>query len=116
MDGVPAPGRKAEWRAALAKVWSDSDKRLIPVVVGGTEPPAFLRDRVWLRVDPAAEPANWTRHVIDALRSTHNEAFQSPSAGDRQQRQQRLNEIGRAAEELGKHEPKAVELPPGSQR
>jgi TIR domain-containing protein len=108
--------QEAEWRAVLAKVWSDSDKRLIPIVVGGSEPPPFLRNWVGLRVDPAAEPANWTRHVVDALRSAQNEAVHVPSAEYRRERQQRLDEISRAAEQLGKNEPEHGDLPPGSKR
>jgi len=103
-----------EWRAALVKVWSDSDKRLIPVVVGGNEPPAFLRNWVWLRVDPAAEPGTWTRHVVDVLQSASNGAVKAPSAGDRQEWRQRLDEIRLAAEELGRTEPEHEHLPPGS--
>jgi hypothetical protein len=102
--------QEAEWRAVLAKVWSDSDKRLIPVVVGGSAPPPFLRNWVSLMVDPAAEPSSWTRHVVDALRSARNEAAHAPNAENRRERQQRLDEITRTAEELGKTE---QDLPPG---
>lgn len=108
--------QEAEWRAALRKVWSDSDKRLIPVVVGGTEPPPFLRSWVSLLVDPDAEPANWTRHVVNALLSAPNERVHAPSAENRRQRQRRLDEIGRTAEELAKNEPDCRDLPPGLKR
>ena len=101
-----------EWRAALVKVWSDSDKRMIPVVVGGTEPPPFLRNWVSLIVDPAAEPANWTRHVVDALLSAPNELVHAPSAGSWRERQRRFDEISRMAEELRKDERDHRHLPP----
>src|ERR1035438_9311078 len=104
--------QEVEWRAALAKVWSDSDKRLIPVLVGGTEPPPFLRNWVSLIVDPAAEPANWTRHVVDALLSAPNELVHAPSAGSWRERQRRFDEISRMAEELRKDEPDHRHLPP----
>jgi hypothetical protein len=106
--------QEAEWRAVLAKVWSDSSKRLIPVLVGGTAPPPFLRNWVSLTVDPAAEPANWTRHVVNALRSARYDSVHVPSPEDRQERQQRLDEISRIAEELRKSEPGHGDLPPGS--
>lgn len=108
--------QEAEWRGALAKVWSDSDKRLIPIVVGGTAPPALFRTWVSLTVDPAAEPSDWTRHVVNALRLTRNQVAHPPSSEDRRERQQRLDEISRAAEELGKSEPEHGDLPPGSKR
>jgi hypothetical protein len=98
----------------LTKVWSGSDKRLIPVVVGGAEPPPFLRNWEWLMVDPAVEPANWTRHVVDALRSAPADTAHAPSPEDRRERQQRLDEIRRTAEEFGKSEPEHGGLLPGS--
>lgn len=108
--------QEVEWRAALAKVWSDSDKRMIPVVVGGTEPPPFLRSWVALMVDPAAEPANWTRHVVSALLSAPNERAHAPSEENRRERLRRFDEISRIAEELGKNEPDQPDLPPGLKR
>lgn len=106
----------AEWRAALVKVWSDSNKRMIPVVVGGAEPPPFLRNWVSLRVDPAAEPQNWTRHVVNALRLAPDSSVQAPSAENLRVRQRRLDEIGHMAEELRKNEPDHGDLPPGLKR
>lgn len=106
--------QEAEWRAALTKVWSDSEKRLIPVLVGGTEPPPFLRSWVSLKVDPAAEPATWTSRVLQALRSARNEAVHGLSDKDLGRRQLRLDEISRAAQELGKQESSPSESPPDS--
>jgi hypothetical protein len=100
-----------EWRAALTKVWSDSDKRMIPVLVGGTEPPPFLRNWVSLMVDPDAEPANWTRHVVDALLSAPNERVPAPSAASRRERERRFDEIARMAEELRKYDLDHRDLP-----
>jgi nitroreductase len=98
----------------LTKVWSDSDKRLIPVVVGGTVPPPFLRNWVWLTIDPDREPANWTRRVVvAALRSAREDTRHVPSQEDRRERRQRLDEISRSAQELGKHEPEHGDLLPG---
>ena len=97
--------QEAEWSAALSHSWADSDKRLLPVVFGQTEPPPFLRNWVSLRVDPAKEPLTWTRHVLDALRSGRNEAVHGVVAQNRRERQKRLDEISKAAEVLreGRH-------------
>lgn len=114
-DSLSSSWQETEWRAALTRVWSDSAKRLIPVVVGGTEPPPFLRNWISLDVDPAAEPTDWTRHVVDALR-TPNQAAHAPLAAVRRAHWQRLEEITRAAKELGKNEPTQEDLPPGLRR
>lgn len=70
---------------------------------------------VSLSVDPIAEPADWTYHVLNALRS-RGDAAQSLDADDQRERQQRLNEISRAAEEIGKHEPETGESPAAPKR
>jgi len=92
--------QEAEWSTALARSWSDNNKRLLPVVFGEAEPPPFLRDWVSLRVDPDKEPTTWTRHVLDALRSLRNEAAHDVLGQSRRARAKRLDEISRAAEEL----------------
>ena len=97
--------QEAEWSTALARSWSDNNKRLLPVIFGEAEPPPFLRDWVSLRVDPDKEPATWTRHVLDALRSLRNEAAHDVGGQSRRAREQRLDEIGRAAEELRREAP-----------
>lgn len=105
------PWQEVEWRAALSKVWSHSDKRIIPVIVGDNETPPFLRQWVSLRIDPAAEPGIWTDQVLRALRSTPDPAVHGLTSEDRRERRQRLNEITHAAEELGKSEPDGGEPP-----
>lgn len=99
------PWQEAEWNAALARTWVDREKRLLPVVFGPTEPPPFLRNWVSLRVDPATEPSTWTRHVLDALRSVRNEAVHGVGPQNRRERQTRLDEIKKAAEELRQGQP-----------
>lgn len=98
------PWQESEWRAALTKVWSDPHKTIIPVVVGGGDAPPFLRNWVSLRIDPTAPPADWTREVLEALRSRRNESAHARSPQDRWEREKRLDEISRAARELGKRE------------
>jgi len=91
------PWLEAEWQTILAKAWSDSRKSVIPILFGNSDSPAFLRSWVPLRVDPAAEPAKWTLRVLDALRSQRKPA--ALSAADRREREHRLEQIGRSAEE-----------------
>jgi hypothetical protein len=91
---------EAEWRAAVTSAWSDSSKALIPILVGGTQPPPFLRGWAALAVDPVAEPGTWTNRVVDALRSTRSSALRDFSSEERQELRQRLNEAAHAAEEM----------------
>jgi TIR domain len=89
--------QEAEWSAALARAWGDADKRLLPVVVGGSEPPPFLRGWVPLTVDPTAEPSTWTGRVLDAMNAG---AQREPSEGkivDQQEYEKRLDQIAHAA-------------------
>jgi hypothetical protein len=92
--------QEAEWSTALARTWTDGGKRLLPVVFGQTEPPPFLRNWVSLRVDTVEEPSTWTRHVLNALLSARNDAVHGVGVQNRRERQKRLDEIGKVAEEL----------------
>jgi hypothetical protein len=109
-DSYATPGEEAEWRAVLAKAWSNSDKRLVPVLVGGSDPPPFLRQWVSLRIDPEAKPENWTSQVLQVLRSAREPVEFGLATRDRQERERRLDEMARAVEasrhpELGTPDP-----------
>jgi hypothetical protein len=45
-----------EWRSSLEAVWSDSKKRLIPILIGDVEMPNFIRSAV-----PAGQPVEAIR-------------------------------------------------------
>lgn len=94
------PRLEAEWKAALGSVWSDSEKTLIPVILGGAEPPPFLRNWVQLHIDPSAESGPWTSRVIDALagRGGWSAHVRPPEA--QRERAQRLDELSEAVDEL----------------
>jgi hypothetical protein len=104
-----------EWRLALTKAWSDSDKVLIPVVVGGSETPPFLRDWVSLRIDPNTEP-QWTADILKVLRSARNRVVHGTGNPGRQERHARLDEIARATEEMRRHESREVQADADPQR
>jgi hypothetical protein len=94
------PWQEAEWRAVLTKAWTDSGKRVLPVVVGSSESPPFLRNWVSLKVDPAGEPRTWTRRVVEAVESVHAPTAHRLTAKSRREREKRLNEIGEAVKAL----------------
>ena len=91
---------ESEWQAALTSVWSDSNKMILPVMVGGTEPPPFLRNWVSLNIAADAETVEWTSQVLQVLRSKRNKV-ENP---DKRDRQQRFDEMERAAEEWSRRE------------
>ena len=91
---------ESEWQAALTSVWSDSNKMILPVMVGGSEPPPFLRNWVSLNIAADAETAQWTSQVLQVLRSRRNKV-DNP---DQRERQQRFDEMERAAEEWSQEE------------
>jgi TIR domain-containing protein len=94
------PHQEAEWRTVLAKVWGDTEKKLIPVIVGSSEPPAFLRSWNSVHVNPESEPKTWTHHVIDALESGPSPSIQSLTRKSRRERNERFVELTKAVESL----------------
>ena len=96
------PWQEAEWQFMLTKAWTNSGKRVIPVVLGSSEPPPFLRNWVSLNVDPTAEPLTWTRRVVDAVESTHSPSVRGLTPKSRRERAKRLSEIGKAVKALDK--------------
>ena len=94
------PWQETEWRSMLTKAWTDSSKRLLPIVVGSSEPPPFLRNWVSLKIDPTAEPKTWTHRVVDALESIEPSTIDHLPAKSRREREERLAEMGRAIDAL----------------
>lgn len=94
------PWQEAEWQFLLSKAWTDSGKRVLPVVIGSSEPPPFLRGWVSIKVDPAAEPQTWAHRVVDAVESMHSPGVRGLTAKSRHERQKRLSEIGEAVKAL----------------
>jgi hypothetical protein len=105
------PRLEAEWSAALARTWESQDKRLLPIVFGNGEPPAFLRNWVALRVNPDTEALTWTRKVLDVLRNVRTEAIHDASKGSKEF-QRRLEELNDGVEALREGQPN----PPSTER
>jgi len=68
------PYQGLEWQGALEKVWSDPEKKLIPVLFGEAEPPAFLRDWVPVRVEGDLPDSPSFARLLSR--------FESPAAAD----------------------------------
>jgi len=114
-DSPVTPWQQFEWSAVLARVWTDPEKRLLPVVFGKNDPPPFLRSWRAVVVDynePGCQVSSWTRRVVDALRTSRGEAARDADLQSREERRQRLDEISRAAEELRQRQPGEPPSPP----
>jgi TIR domain len=110
-NSQPTPRQEAEWQVVLQKAWSNPHKRMIPVVVGGKEPPPFLRNWACISVDSADGSGNWTHRVLRALQAEPGGTVRGLSAKDRQERQRRWREMNRAVEELAQREAETGEFP-----
>ena len=90
-----------EWRAALEAVWSDSKKRLIPLVYGNAELPAFLRNWQALRID---HQADWDRSVGKLIKILQSEVNPSEKSkvlkDDKAEQKDRLLYIEKGANTL----------------
>ena len=58
-----------EWQGALERTWADPDKRIIPVLVGHAEPPAFLSNWASIRFDPGRNESAWVKRIAQIIKS-----------------------------------------------
>jgi len=73
-EATVSPWVRREWQMALKHYWDDPEgRRLIPVLVGGAEPPPFLQDLQAVRVEE--EPGQWSAAVDSVV-----ELLESPTA------------------------------------
>lgn len=57
-----------EWQGALQRTWTDTNKRIIPVLVDDAAPPSFLKDWAFVRMRPSEPQSAWTDRIYDAIR------------------------------------------------
>ena len=96
------PYQELEWQGALEKVWSDPEKKLIPVLFGEAEPPAFLRDWVPVRLEGWKLPESLSfARLLSLLESPAgaDEAVEWTKAED-ETRRMRLQQLEEAARSL----------------
>jgi TIR domain len=87
-----------EYMAALEHSWSDEDKVLVPVLVGNSEPPSFLRHASVLRVK--GQKSDWPRvaKTIGKILSEGNSVKRSKAP--MREQTERLNLIEKEANAL----------------
>ena len=57
-----------EWQGALERTWTDPDKRIIPVLVGDAEAPAFLRNWAPFRLQPGHDESASARELAEIIK------------------------------------------------
>lgn len=83
-----------EWQGALERTWNDPDKRIIPVLVGHAEAPAFLRNWASFRFEPGRHESASVRRLAEIIK-THWRRQPSQQESDRLGRdwRKRIREI-----------------------
>ena len=95
----PTRFQEFAWEAALQKTWTDPGKRIVPIIIGDVDLPAFLRGWVPIRVETTS---GWTHQLAAKLAeavSFHSE-FPSQNREDDTIRRQRLQQIEEIAKKL----------------
>ena len=57
-----------EWQGALERTWTDPDKRIIPVLVGDAEAPAFLRNWAPFRLQPGRHESTSAKELAEIIK------------------------------------------------
>jgi tetratricopeptide (TPR) repeat protein len=90
-----------EWSTLAETVWANPNRPVVPVVISGSPVPAFLRDRVPIRVDGTAD---WTRIATRVTSSLTEQpapgVLRESEAHARDEQAQRLHEIADEAAKL----------------
>lgn len=90
-----------EWQGALERTWTDPDKRIIPVLVGDAEAPAFLRNWASFRFEPGRHESASVKKLAGIIKA-HGRGEQSQREGDRLGRdwRKRIREMESTAKRL----------------
>jgi hypothetical protein len=99
----PDPLQQSEWRAAVEAGWEEPNKRLIPLLLGDTEVPSFLSNRMVIRVrHPRQELKRAVEQLAHVLKNerTPTDEFLSTEVEDPAKRQERLRYIEEIAQSL----------------
>ena len=89
-----------EWQVALENTWSHPEKRLIPVLFGSAEPPAFLRDRTAVRLQYDLSDGERLAALVSMLESETSPTGDPVPFSVNSDRQERLSELETAAKHL----------------
>ena len=83
-----------EWQAALEHTWSDSRKRIIPVLIGHADSPPFLRNWVSLKFDPALGESALMEGILSIIKgSPRQDKRERELARPDKGRQKRIRDI-----------------------
>jgi hypothetical protein len=90
-----------EWQGALERTWTDPDKRIMPVLVGRAEAPAFLRNWAPFRFQPGHGEAALVKKLAKIIK-TYRPGEEPRQGNDRlgSDWQKRILELEGAAKRL----------------
>jgi hypothetical protein len=92
-----------EWQGALQRTWTDTNKRILPVLVDDAPPPPFLKDWTFVRMQPNEAESSWLDRIYDAIFRTGSRGRGvSTKQGVKRSREfrNRLEEIESVAKQL----------------
>lgn len=92
------PNAPMEWGLALEQVWSNSEKRFVPVMVRTDDVPPFLRGWPAVRLDKNSSES--FERLIQLLVSPETEIDEQALAQEEERRQKRFEELEAAAKAL----------------
>jgi hypothetical protein len=92
-----------EWQGALQRTWTDPNKRIIPILINDATPPSFLKNWVFVRMQPGKTESSSMDQIYDAIQGTgsgRQGAFTKQSGKPDKAFQNRLEEIEDVAKQL----------------
>ena len=92
-----------EWQGALQRTWTDTNKRIIPVLVNDAPPPSFLKDWASVRMRANEPESLWIDRIYDAIQQGGSAVRGLPAkqpAKSSKEFRSRLEEIESAAKHL----------------
>jgi len=93
-----------EWQGALERTWTDPHKRIIPILVGHAEAPAFLRNWAPFRLQPGRDEPAAARKLAEIIKTCpRGEQSQRENAPLGRDWRKRIRDIESAAKRMKSH-------------
>lgn len=73
-----------QWQDALVQSWTDSTKRMIPVLVGGAKAPPFLQDWQAVRIEPRQKASDVVKRLAGMLKTSPASLRRRPRGPDKE--------------------------------
>jgi hypothetical protein len=73
------PAQDRQWQNALVQSWTDSTKRIIPVLVGQAEAPPFLQNWQAVRIEPGQKASDVVKQLAKMVAASPASLRRRPS-------------------------------------